>query len=119
MWGPGPKGGTALTGDKLKNAVYQMSFKYGTATKATREIPVLKYAKKLGNHVLNGLKYLRDGVYWDYKEVSLRYPQDNLEDDADVRPYVREVRLVFVQLFWSELRISQLTILTLSPEILV
>ena len=92
VWGP--KGRTALNRERLMNMTYQMSYKFGSATKATREIPVLKYAKKLGNQVLSGLKYLRDGMVWDGKECVLEYPVENAEDESDNRPYVREVRSI-------------------------
>ena len=92
MWGPA--GMTPLTRENLMNATYQMSYKFGSATKVTREIPVLKYAKKLGNQVLSGLKYLRDGEYWDHKECRLEYPEDNVENETDNRPFLREVGLV-------------------------
>lgn len=36
----GPAGCTPLTRENLQNMTYQMSFKYGSATKAVREIPV-------------------------------------------------------------------------------
>lgn len=72
-----------------------MSFKYGSATKAVREIPVIKYAKKLGNQLLNNLKYLREGVTMGPKaycvQYKLEYPPDGMEDEADSRPFIGKV----------------------------
>jgi hypothetical protein len=50
--------------------------KYGSATKATREVPVIKYAKKLSNQVLRVLKLLPTTM--DGKRYTLREP-DELE----------------------------------------
>lgn len=49
---------------------------YGSATKATREVPVIKYAKKLSNQVLSQLKYLRDGSYFNGETHTLRTSSD-------------------------------------------
>lgn len=90
----GPAGMTPLTKENLINVTYQMSFKYGTATKATRDIPLIKYAKKLGNQVLSTLKYLRDDGYrLGLKDYTLEFPVESPDDDSDNRPFIREVRL--------------------------
>jgi hypothetical protein len=74
-----------------------MAFKYGSATKAVREIPVIKYSKKLGNQQLSGLKYLREGmegVIGAYRvHMRLEYPglKDELNDDVDNRPFIHTV----------------------------
>ena len=97
---------------------YQMCHKYGSASKVSlfnitliyhlfllfkliitllicfqsvRELPVIKYAKKLGNQVLSGLKYLREGVQVDGKEYVLEHPNDIVEEESDSRPFVRVV----------------------------
>ena len=53
-----------------------VSHQYGSATKATREVPVIKYAKKLSNQVLSELKYLRDGSTWGGMTHTLRTSGD-------------------------------------------
>lgn len=91
------------------NVTYQMSFKYGTATKATRDIPLIKYAKKLGNQVLHAVKYLReDKFYWNYKDYTLEFPVESADDDADNRPFIREVRFQVCLSFSSILSTEQL-----------
>lgn len=97
---------------------YQMCHKYGSASKVSllnitfihhlfvlfklnttlrfcfqsvRELPVIKYAKKLGNQVLSGLKYLREGVEVDGKKYVLEHPHDIVEEERDSRPFVRVV----------------------------
>lgn len=55
-------------------------------------MPAIKYAKKLGNQVLSGLKYLREGVIVeDEKHYILEHPHDDVEEDSDSRPFVRVV----------------------------
>jgi len=89
-WGPAKC--TALTRENLMNLSYQMCHKYGSASKSVRELPVIKYAKKLGNQVLSGLKYLREGVIVeDEKHYILEHPHDDVEEDSDSRPFVRVV----------------------------
>jgi uncharacterized protein (DUF2132 family) len=65
-----------------------MCHKYGSATKAVREVPLVKYAKKLANQVLSSLKYLREGTEWERKRLCLEYPP---EEEEDNRPYVKVV----------------------------
>lgn len=87
VWGP--KGGTALTKENLENFTYQMSYRYGSATKAVREVPIIKYAKKLANQVLSNLKYF-DDVHVNDKTLNLKFPVDESEGD-DNRPYLSVV----------------------------
>jgi eukaryotic translation initiation factor 2C len=42
--------------ETLKNLTYQMCYKYPTATKAVREVPLIKYAKKLANQVFSSIR---------------------------------------------------------------
>jgi hypothetical protein len=42
---------TQLTKEALQQITYAMSFQYGTATKAVRMVPVIKYSFRLGNLV--------------------------------------------------------------------
>ncbi|KAL7553376.1 hypothetical protein ACHAWF_016729 [Thalassiosira exigua] len=75
IWGPA--GATPLTKDNIKKCTYQMSFMYGTATKATREVPIIRYAKKLSNQLLSQLVFLRgSGTSWDGKTYQLHEPGD-------------------------------------------
>jgi len=54
------EGGSALTKKKLQLCTYHMAFQYGTATKAVRDVPVVKYSKRLAGNVMGYLKYLID-----------------------------------------------------------
>jgi hypothetical protein len=51
VWRPWSNGDncTPLTKEAIQKMTYSMSFQYGTATKAVRMVPVVKYAVKLGN----------------------------------------------------------------------
>ena len=65
-----------------------------------RELPAIKYAKKLGNQILSGLKYSEEGFVLDGKEYRLEHPRDDLDDDADNRYYVSVVRISCI--CWNE-----------------
>ena len=57
---------------------------------------VIKYAKKLGNQVLSGLKYLKDNdETYDGYIYRLHYPEDDMRDESDNRPYISMVRYNF------------------------
>ncbi|KAL7521041.1 hypothetical protein ACHAWX_005735 [Stephanocyclus meneghinianus] len=86
VWGP--RGCTALTKENIANCTHQMCYKYGSATKAVREVPIIKYAKKLANQVLSSLKYIREGTEWEGKKLRLEYPLGDRDDLSDIRPYV-------------------------------
>jgi hypothetical protein len=51
VWRPWSNGSecTPLTKETIQDMTYAMSFQYGTASKAVRMVPVVKYAFKLGN----------------------------------------------------------------------
>jgi Piwi domain len=49
-----------LNVDKLKLLTYHMSFLYGSASKAPRLPPVLKYGDKTGNAVMSYSKFIMD-----------------------------------------------------------
>lgn len=93
----GPKGCNALTKANLENCTFQMCHKYGSATKAVREVPLVKYAKKLANQVLSSLKYLREGTEWERKRLCLEYPP---EEEEDNRPYVKVVSFGVTFFYW-------------------
>lgn len=54
----------------------------------------MKYGKKLGNQVLGGLSYLkqhRDGEHYSGRDYQLIYPEDNMGDEHDDRPFINVV----------------------------
>jgi hypothetical protein len=51
-WGPSKSNVTPLTKETLENCTYHMSYQYATAPKAVREVPVVKYAKRVASQVL-------------------------------------------------------------------
>lgn len=66
----------------------------GSTTRATRELPVVRHAKKLANQVFNCINYLRMGIDWFGVKYTIVYPRDdNLMGDNEMRPYL-EVRKV-------------------------
>mmetsp|Transcript_13918 Transcript_13918/g.25407 ORF Transcript_13918/g.25407 Transcript_13918/m.25407 type:complete len:806 (-) Transcript_13918:62-2479(-) len=85
VWGP--RGGTALTKQNIEDCTNQMSYKYGTATKAVRDVPVVKYSKRLSNQVLGQLKYLREVSRWPNRTYEL--VQDRPDDEGDRRSYLK------------------------------
>ena len=103
FWGPHDGTGevTPLTKENLELCTYHMSLKYPTATKATREIPAVKYAKRVANQVLSGLKYLREGSTWFDKTFVLEYPEDTDYDDSERRPYMKMVRKISVHVYFK------------------
>ena len=89
VWGP--KGCTALTKENLQEFTHQMSYRYGSATKAVREVPIIKYSKKLANQVLSSLKYYPlDENHANGKTLHLEFPIDESEED-DKRPHASVV----------------------------
>ena len=99
VWGP--RGCTALTKENIANCTHQMCYKYGSATKSVREVPIIKYAKKLANQVLSSLKYIREGTEWEGKKLRLEYPLEDKDDLSDIRPYVSVVRYRNLKVFKS------------------
>ena len=55
-------------------------------------MPVLKYAKRLANQVLNSLLVLETGCTWMKKDIRLVCPDNDLLPEAERRPYVESVR---------------------------
>eukprot|EP00571_Detonula_confervacea_P016014 CAMPEP_0172307988 /NCGR_PEP_ID=MMETSP1058-20130122/8723_1 /TAXON_ID=83371 /ORGANISM="Detonula confervacea, Strain CCMP 353" /LENGTH=1152 /DNA_ID=CAMNT_0013020311 /DNA_START=101 /DNA_END=3559 /DNA_ORIENTATION=- len=84
-------GNYGLTMQNLINCTYQMCWKYPSATKAVRELPTIKYAKKLANQVLSSLLCLEAGVDWFGKYIRLVCPVDDTATENEMRPYL-EVR---------------------------
>jgi len=85
-----PPGGTSLTRDILEQMCYHMSFQYGTATKSTRLLPILKYAERAATHARN---------YFDH----LAYTKLNTEADL----LVEETLAPMLQRLWTEGRINE------------
>lgn len=77
-----------LTLQNLIKCTYQMCWKYPTATKAVRELPAIKYAKKLGNQVLSSLSYLEASCWWFDKDIKLVCPLEDMTNDEETRPYL-------------------------------
>ena len=57
-----------------------------------REIPVIKYAKRLGNQVLSSLGCLEAGCNWFGKDMKLVCPNDDTGTEEERRPYLEVVR---------------------------
>lgn len=89
-----PTGGfMGLTVQNLIQLSYQMCLKYPTATKAVRELPIIKYAKKAGNQVLPSLPCLQEGGFWFGKSIRLVCPPDDIGTEEETRPYLEMVSL--------------------------
>jgi hypothetical protein len=58
-----------------------------------RELPAIKYAKKLANQVLSEIRYLETGTNWFGKRTSLIFPQDDHGTEEEQRPYLQMVRV--------------------------
>lgn len=61
VWRPNSKC-SPLTREELQICTYHQSYQYGTATKAVREVPVVKYSKRFSNIVLEYLPYIRNSL---------------------------------------------------------
>jgi len=78
-----------LTLPNLIQCSYQMCMKYPTATKVVRELPVIKYAKRLGNQVLASLPCLEAGCHWFGKDIRLVSPPEDAGTEEETRPYIK------------------------------
>ncbi len=58
-----------------------------------RELPAIKYAKKLANQVLSEIRCLEAGTNWFGKHTYLIFPQDNDGTEEEQRPYLQMVRV--------------------------
>lgn len=56
---------------KLSKLTYNLSFQHGTATKATRELSLIKCSKRLSNITLASLAYLINPSEWSASESGL------------------------------------------------
>ena len=56
VWKPTSGKGSPLTADMIKKVTFAMSHQYGTATKATRMIPVIHYARRLAETAIGYVK---------------------------------------------------------------
>mmetsp|Transcript_54669 Transcript_54669/g.116166 ORF Transcript_54669/g.116166 Transcript_54669/m.116166 type:complete len:211 (-) Transcript_54669:130-762(-) len=77
-----------LTMQNLINLTNQMCWKYPSATKAVRELPVIKYAKKLGNQVLASLPCLEAGCHWFGKDIRLVCPAEDAGTEEETRSFL-------------------------------
>jgi hypothetical protein len=87
------QGRSGLTIENLMNLVYQLCWNYPTATKAVRELPPIKYAKRLGNQVLSSMNCLEAGCHWFGKNIRLVCPSDDTGTADERRPYLEWVRV--------------------------
>ena len=62
-------------------------------SKAVRELPAIKYAKKLANQVQSEVRFLENGANWFGKYTTLVFPKDDTGTDEDQRPYLELVRV--------------------------
>ena len=58
-----------------------------------RELPAIKYAKRLGNQVLSSLSYLEASCRWFDKDRKLVCPLEDMTNDEETRPYLEIVSL--------------------------
>jgi len=77
-----------LTMQNLISCTNQMCWKYPSATKAVRELPAIKYAKRLGNQVLASLPCLEAGCHWFGKRSRLMCPAEDAGTEEEMRPYI-------------------------------
>ena len=63
------------------------------STQAVRELPAIKYAKRLGNQVLSSLPYLEASCRWFNKDIKLVCPLEDMTNDEETRPYLEIVSL--------------------------
>jgi len=61
-------------------------------TKAVRELPTIKYAKRLANQVLSSLLCLEAGCHLFDRNVRLVSPVDDTGTEEEMRPYLEVVR---------------------------
>ena len=58
-----------------------------------RELPAIKYAKKLANQVLSEVRFLENGINWFSKDIRLTFPKDDTGTEEEQRPYLELVRV--------------------------
>jgi eukaryotic translation initiation factor 2C len=88
-----PVDGIGLTLLNLTNLANQMCYKYPTATKAVREVPAIKYAKKLANQVFSSIRFLENGCEWFERKVRLICPEGDTLTEDELRPYLKLTRI--------------------------
>lgn len=79
---------SGLTMQNLISCTNHMSWNYPSASKAVRELPMIKYAKKLGNQVLGSLMCLEAGCHWFGKGIKLVCPPEDTGNEEETRPYL-------------------------------
>ena len=60
-----------------------------------RELPAIKYAKKLANQVLSEVRVLENGINWFSKNIRLVLPADDTGTEEEQRPYLELVRVKY------------------------
>ena len=88
-----PVDGIGLTLLNLENLANQMCYKYPTATKAVREVPAIKYAKKLANQVFSSIRFLENGCEWFGMKMRLICPEGDTLTEDELRPYLKLTRI--------------------------
>lgn len=61
--------------------------------KAVRELPPIKYAKRLGNQVLSSMNILEAGCDWFGSSITLVCPRDDTGTEEERRSYLEWVRV--------------------------
>jgi len=61
-------------------------------SKAVRELPAIKYAKRLANQVQSEVRFLENGANWFGKYTKLVNPNDDTGTEEDKRYYLETVR---------------------------
>jgi hypothetical protein len=79
--------------DRLMNLTNQMCYNYPTATKAVREVPAIKYAKKLANQVFSSIRFLENGCEWFGMKMRLICPEGDTLTEDELRPYLKLTRI--------------------------
>lgn len=87
-----------LSIESLINLTFQMCWKYPTATKAVRELPPIKYAKRLGNQVLSSINTLEQGCQWFGNNIKLVCPEEDSGTEEEKRSYIEWVRVLLLHL---------------------
>ena len=71
-----------------------MQYFFTCHTQAVRELPLIKYAKRLANQVLASRIRVMSGFSWYGKQIQLICPQDDFATEEERRSYLEVVRII-------------------------